>query len=111
MRSATAAAETTERPLSATLSGEAVDLLNIATNGVEILFWLILAFGHALPFSCPARYEVYTSISSTARILQLRNGGAGLRQARHAAAPLFLRTPSTPLFPLGDTCKSSVVVP
>ena len=63
------------------LSAEAADLINVATNGVEIIFWLVLVCGYELPFTIPVRYSVYSSNDSLARILALSNGGSGLTAA------------------------------
>lgn len=76
-----------ERPqtLGEYFAAETVDIVNLLTNGVEIVFWLVLAFGYAAPFSIPARYVVYESMDSPARPLALKNNSPqGLLQVEEA---------------------------
>ena len=61
--------------LRAYLSRWSIDILNIAFNGVEILFWLILAFRHELQLDIPARIPALISFVSPSRFLQLDHVG------------------------------------
>lgn len=60
---------------------ESVILSSLALQGVEILFWLILAFGYETEYTIPARVDVYQSLTDTVRPLELwGNSDAGLMQ-------------------------------
>ena len=61
-----------------------IDFLNFTLSGVQMLFWLILVFGYLLPFSIPARFNVYADLKAPARYFRLDNGGAGLAAAQAA---------------------------
>lgn len=54
-------------------------LFSLALQAVEIIFWLVLAYGYEMGYSVPARVEVYASLTNTVRPLQLAgNSDAGL---------------------------------